>query len=109
MASETIRTEDGIRYETRGTVATGLVYCVCEDCGRWSDAGQAILHSKRCGTPEAQPAVLAEPTTKSERKARSAASIKRAGAEGIGLTADEAFEAQQRGTITMSDAMNRDD
>ena len=97
---------DAIRNETRGN----LTVHVCNDCQRWAHEGQAIVHSKRCDTPDAQPAALAAPTTKSEIKAqRSAREIKRLGASGTGLTDDEIRDAHARGIITTSGAMNRDD
>lgn len=104
-----------IRNETR---AGGVEVHVCNDCRAWSRKGEPLRHSKRCETPNDQPEIDEAAVRKSTRDVRalaanlarkSAAEVKRLGCEGHGLSADEAFDAQQRGEITTSEAMNRDD
>lgn len=104
-----------IRTEVRGAVAQVTVHA-CNCCNAWCHVGEAIRHSKRCDTPLAQPEIKDEAlTTPSARRVaadsrrRSAAEIKRLAREGSGLSADEVFEAHQRGQLTTSEAMNRDD
>jgi len=124
MASKAIRSENGIRYETRGpgdeTEGFG-VYCVCESCRAWSEDGKPMRHANRCDTPRAQPDIRAEACQlpseqrlvaelrQAERRDRSAAEIQRLARDGAGLTPDEIVEAHKRSLISTSDAMNRDD
>ncbi len=108
MASEWIRTEE------RG-ISIKVTVHVCNDCGRFCNVGQAIVHSKRCDHRDAQPKIDPDAlTTPSARKAASlaaktAAEIKRLGREGSGLTSEEIHAAHDRGYLTTSEAMNRDD
>lgn len=107
---------EALRIEERGGDVTVRVV-VCNDCGAWCRAdGEALKHSRRCDTPDAQPEIRDEALTSpslrkaaAAAKARSAAEVKRLAREGSGLTPDEAFEGHRRGLVTANEAMNRDD
>ena len=92
----------------------GMIFHVCEDCNRDAHEGRAILHSKRCSTPDAQPEIdrsrnLTRGEARTQARADDVARLaKRGEIAKAGLSEDEIVKAVAWGQIPMSDAMNRD-